>query len=109
VTPRLQAQTALQTTLRPLAEQRQALIAQRDQLIEAIAGLSDDISTRMVLEDQKSIRTGPYLLTIIENSGRNTLDKRRLIELGVDPDVILEATTRSAPSTSLQVRVAAEE
>jgi hypothetical protein len=63
----------------------------------------------MALADEKSLRVGKYLVILVENQGRLTLDKHRLVELGVAPETITLATTRGAPSISLQVRTASEE
>jgi hypothetical protein len=109
--PRLtQTQTTeLHASLRPRVEDRQRLIAERDRILAEIATVSDDIATRLALADEKSVRVGPYLVVLVENQGRQTLDKHRLVELGVSPETIQQATTRGAPSVSLQIRTASEE
>jgi hypothetical protein len=107
--PKLEQTTNLVAGLRLKVDERQALIAQRDRILQEIAGLSDEISRTMAMEDVKTARVGPYILTLAENSGRLTLDKHRLVELGVSPETITAATVRGAAFTSLQVRTASEE
>jgi hypothetical protein len=109
VSPRPELNVSLRLALQPLVARRQELIAERDRLIEEIGTLSDDISRELALADEKSLRVGPYLVTLVESAGRLTLDKHRLVELGVSPDVITEASVRGKPSISLQVRTAAED
>ena len=94
--------------LAPLVESRQQMIAERELLQAKIAVVSDDIAREMALADQKTLRVGPHVLTLVESQGRLTLDKHRLVELGVSADVIIEASVRGAPSISLQVRKASE-
>jgi hypothetical protein len=107
----LKLEPSLQTTvtLEALVSMRQSLIEERDKLIRDIGTISDDIVTQLAAADQKSVRVGPWLVSLVESQGRQTLDKHRLVELGVAPETIVEATTRGAPSTSLQVRRASEE
>jgi hypothetical protein len=105
---RLEQQQGLRTTLGPKVALRQALIADRDRLIAEIAECSDEIAQAMALADEKTIRVDKFIVTLVENPGRMTLDKHRLVELGVSPNLITEATTRGAPSISLQVRTASE-
>jgi hypothetical protein len=109
--PKLEQETAvhLQAGLRLKVDERQALISQRDRILQEIATLSDEITRTMAMEDIKSARVGPYLITLVENAGRLTLDKHRLVELGVPPETITAATVRGQGFTSLQVRTAAEE
>jgi hypothetical protein len=95
--------------LRPTVEKRQALIAERDRILQEIAGLSDEIAREMAIADEKSVRVGPYALTLVENPGRLSLDKHRLVELGVSPETITAATVRGNPSITLHVRTASEE
>ena len=102
-------ETTLEARLAPMVEDRQKLIAERDRLIAEITKVSDDISQSLVLADQKSARVAGYVVTLVENPGRQSLDKHRLVELGVSPTQILQATTRSAPYVTLQVRRVAEE
>lgn len=103
-----QRQQTLKTTLEPLVTRRQELIVQRDLLINEIASLSDEISTQLALADEKRLRIGEFLVLLVESAGRLTLDKHRLIELGVSPDLIIEASTRGKPSISLQIRPASD-
>ena len=98
----------LHTKLEPLVEERQALIQQRDEMIAAINDISDRIGTQLALADQKTIRVAGYQVSLVENPGRQTLDKHKLVELGVLPELIVRATTRSAPYTTLQVRRVSE-
>ena len=85
------------------------MIAARDLLLTEIATLSDEIAATLAMADEKSVRVGPFLVTLVENSGRLTLDKHRLLELGVLPETLTAATVRGQPSISVQVRTAAEE
>jgi hypothetical protein len=71
--------------------------------------LNDEISQTLVIADQKSARVGPYLVTLVENQGRLTLDKHRLVELGVLPETLTAATVRGAGFVTLQVRTAGRE
>ena len=98
------AGTTLTTTLSPLVDERQQLITQRDELIKRIDTLSAEISQTLVLADERSVHVGPWLVTLVEYSGRMTLDKHRLVELGVSPETITAATVKGQPSISLQVR-----
>ena len=82
---KLRLETDLIMALLPRVTLRQELIAKRDEILHEIAALSDQISTDMVLADQKSVRVGPHLLTLVENPGRNTLDKKRLAGTGRGP------------------------
>jgi hypothetical protein len=107
--PKLEQTANIAVGLRLKVDERQDLIAQRDRIIQEIASLSDEISTTMAMADEKQVRVGPWLLTLVENSGRLTLDKHRLLELGVPPETLTAATVRGQPSISLQVRTAAEE
>jgi len=109
VTLKVEQQLNLVVGLRLKVDERQSLIAQRDRILQEIATLSDEISRTMAMEDVKSVRVGPHLLTLVENPGRLTLDKHRLVELGVLPETITAATVRGAPSVSLHVRTAGEE
>jgi hypothetical protein len=109
VTPKLEQTLNLVVGLRLKVDERQALIAERDRIVQEIATLSDEITRTMAMEDVKSTRVGPYLLTLVENQGRLTLDKHRLVELGVLPETITAATVRGTPFVSLQVRTASEE
>ena len=106
---RLEQQQTLAATLEARVSLRQELIAERDRILGEIAGVSDEISREMALADEKSLRIGKYLVVLVENQGRLTLDKHRLVELGVSPDTIIEASVRGQPSISLQVRTASEE
>ena len=106
---RQEVQATLATQLDQKVCLRQALIEDRDRILAEIAEVSDDISREMALADQKSVRVGKYLVILVENQGRLTLDKHRLVELGVAPETITLATTRGQPSVSLQVRTASEE
>jgi hypothetical protein len=105
---RLETQQTLSTKLAALVESRQQMIAERERLIEQIGIVSDEIAREMALADQKALRVGAFQLTLIENPGRVSLDKRRLLELGVSPEVITQASVRGTPSVSLQVRKASE-
>jgi len=113
VTPKIEQTLStivgLAENLRPKVEERQALIATRDLLLTEIATLSDEIASTLAIADTKTLRVGPYNLTLQENPGRLTLDKHRLVELGVSPETIQAATVRGTPSVALHVRVAAEE
>jgi hypothetical protein len=99
----------LAENLRPKVDERQALIAERDRILAEIATLSDEISSTLAIADTKHLKVGPYQLTLVENPGRLTLDKHRLIELGVSPETLTAATTRGTPSISLQVRTTTED
>ena len=101
-------QMELHAKLEPLVEERQALIEQREELIAAINDISDRIGTELALADQKTIRVAGYQVSLVENPGRLTLDKHRLIELGVSLQDIAAATTRGAAYTTLQVKRVAE-
>src|SRR4030095_7902067 len=81
VMPKLEQTANIAVGLRLKVDERQDLIAQRDRIIQEIATLSDEISTTMAMADEKQVRVGPWLLTLVENSGRLTLDKHRLLEL----------------------------
>jgi len=105
---RLEQQQTLQVTLDAKVCLRQALIADRERLIAEIAEVSDEIAREMALADEKSVRVGKYVCTLVENPGRMTLDKHRLVELGCPAELITQATTRGQPSISLQVRTASE-
>lgn len=94
----------LQQKLLSTVTLRQDLIAERDALIDQIGRLSDEIGQQLALADEKSVRVGQYQVTLMENQGRLTLDKHRLVELGVSADTIIAASVRGAGSTSLQVR-----
>jgi hypothetical protein len=107
--PKMMQTAELELGLRSKVDERQTLIAQRDQILQQIATLSDEISQTLVMADQKSARVGPYLVTLVENQGRLTLDKHRLVELGVLPETITAATVRGTPFVSLQVRTASTE
>jgi hypothetical protein len=113
VTPKLNVEqtqtTNLVAGLRLKVDERQDLVAQRDRILAEIATLNDEISRTMAMEDVKTARVGPYLLTLVENSGRLTLDKHRLVELGVAPETITAATVRGAAFVSLQIRTDKEE
>ena len=106
---RTEASVSLSVALKPLIERRQELIAQRDQLTEEIGTLSDDIARELALAGEKSLRCGAWTATLVESAGRLTLDKHRLAELGVSPDVIVQASVRGQPSVTLQVRKASED
>ena len=108
-TPKLTTEPSLATTLRPMVEHRQTLIAERDALIAEIGVCSDEIGRALALADQKSLKVGEYLVSLVENQGRLTLDKHRLVELGVSLETIAAATVRGSPSVSLSVRRTSEE
>ena len=99
----------LRARLEPSVERRQALIAERERLNHEIGALSDAIGHELAVADQKSVKVGAFLVTLVEYPGRQTLDKHRLVELGVPAETIIAAMVRGAPSTSLQVRRAPEE
>ena len=101
-------QVELHQKLEPLVEERQALIQQREELIAAINDISDRIGTELAVADQKSIRVAGYQVSLVENPGRLTLDKHRLIELGVSLQDIAAATTRGTSYTTLQVKRVSE-
>jgi hypothetical protein len=109
VAPKLEQTLGLIVELRQKVEDRQRLIAERDRIIAEIGIVSDDIATQMAIADEKSLRVGPWGLTLVENPGRLTLDKHRLVELGVSPETITAATVRGTPSVSLQVRKVSED
>lgn len=104
----LEIELTLADKLRARVEHRQALIAERDRIIAELGVVSDDLAREMALADQKRLRVGPHLLLLVENPGRITLDKHRLVELGVSPDVIIEASVRGPSSISLQVKKASD-
>jgi len=93
---------ALEASLR----RRQELVAQQKALKEQIDTIDAALEEYLIATGSTKEVVGPFTVARI-TSHRNTLDPRRLVELGVMPDTIKAATTSKA-FTFLKVTTAKE-
>lgn len=100
----VEPEATLATQIAPAVRQRQSLIAEREALQLEIRALSDEIGSALVLAGEKRVTVDEYAVSLVESQGSVILDKSRLLELGVQPEVIVAATRRGASTVSLQVR-----
>jgi len=99
--------TSLETAITPLVETRQELKAKVAALEAQIDSINDDIKTTLVNAGELEVLAAGHKVTLNMAAERSTLDKQRLLELGVTTDQI-KAATKTTTSIVLNVRVVKE-
>jgi N6-adenosine-specific RNA methylase IME4 len=89
-TPHLSNELTLDAQLLPLVTRRQELALQAKALQAAVDELTSEITGALVREGLNELEVGEYRVKYIM-AERRTLDKGRLVELGVGTDVIAKA------------------
>lgn len=81
---------SLAATLLPLVTQRQALAAEIKRLQSQVDTLTEQITGEMVRAGEMKLEVGDWVPDYASRE-RKTLDKTRLVELGVSTEVIKQA------------------
>ena len=80
--------------------------------IKALKAELDDLKTDLgivfVMNDVKSAAVGDFILTYSEGRTTRTVDRKKLVELGVEPSIIEQATKVSVSAGGISIRAKSE-
>lgn len=83
---------------------RHSLMEQRDDIKAQLDAVNEGIEAAMHSQGVEAVVVGDYSLKLSPVKGRETLDKLRLVELGVSTETLKAATKTGDPSYRLDVR-----
>ncbi len=79
--------------------QRQKLVAQIAMLKTQMEECRETIQVALEINNIKSVAVSHYRVTLVEKAGSKRLSRPKLIKLGVDPELIDQATTVGEPTS----------
>jgi hypothetical protein len=85
----------IEQTIEPLVLQRAEIKARLDAVQQELDAVNGEISGTMLREGVRNLRVAGFSLTYESEAEKNTLDKTKLVELGVSTDVIAKATKKT--------------
>lgn len=90
--------------LQELVTRRQTLMTEKKALESGLSELNEEIAAALTIAEAKAVRVGEWRVTRVEGRGASSIVKERLLELGVDADVIVAATKPGKEYVTVQVK-----
>lgn len=91
------------SNLRQLVKDQQKYRAERDAAEALVKDCNEQIAELLEKAKVDSVAVDSHRVTRVESAGRSTLDKNRLMELGVAADTIIKATVQGKPFVTIKI------
>lgn len=89
---------------RDLVIERHNLSVQKEQIDKRSKELNEQIAVALEVAGQSSVKCDEFRVTRVETHGPSRVIPEKLLELGVEADIIVQATVRGAAYTTVQIR-----